>query len=109
MGRCGCAGRRRRHQRSPASEKAGAAYVASKFGLAGLTHTINAELRRQGIRATAIFPGDIDTPLLDRRAAPPSAADRAAMLQSADIADGVLFAIDLPHRAVLEKLVVRPR
>jgi NAD(P)-dependent dehydrogenase (short-subunit alcohol dehydrogenase family) len=92
-----------------ASEKAGAAYVASKFGLAGLTETINAELRRHGIRATAIFPGDIDTPLLDRRAAPPSAADRAGMLQPADIADCVLFALDLPHRAVLEKLVVRPR
>jgi NAD(P)-dependent dehydrogenase (short-subunit alcohol dehydrogenase family) len=92
-----------------ASEKAGAAYVASKFGLTGLTDTINAELRRRGIRACAIFPGDIDTPLLDQRAAPPSDADRASMLQPEDLADCVMFAINLPHRAVLEKLVVRPR
>ncbi len=92
-----------------ASEKAGAAYVASKFGATGLTDTINAELRRQGIRACAIFPGDIDTPLLDQRAAPPSADDRAGMLQPEDVADCVWFAIDLPHRAVLERLVVRPR
>jgi NAD(P)-dependent dehydrogenase (short-subunit alcohol dehydrogenase family) len=92
-----------------ASEKAGAAYVASKFGLTGLTDTINAELRGQGIRACAIFPGDVDSPLLDQRAVPPSAASRAAMLQPGDVADCVMLAINLPHRAILERLVVRPR
>ena len=50
-----------------ASPKAGPAYVISKFGLAGLTQAINAEERGHGIRATAIFPGDIDTPLLNLR------------------------------------------
>jgi NAD(P)-dependent dehydrogenase (short-subunit alcohol dehydrogenase family) len=49
-----------------AAPKAGAAYVMSKFGLAGLTQAINAEERPNGVRACAIFPGDIDTPLLDR-------------------------------------------
>ena len=45
-----------------ASPKAGAGYVVSKFGMAGLTQAINAEERGRGIRACAIFPGDIDTP-----------------------------------------------
>src|SRR5688572_2532077 len=49
-----------------ASPKAGPGYVVSKFGLAGLTQAINAEERSNGVRACAIFPGDIDTPLLDR-------------------------------------------
>jgi len=89
--------------------KAGASYVASKFGLTGLTESINAELRADGIRASAIFPGDIDTPLLEKRPAPPDAAARARMLQPDDVADCVMLAVDLPHRAVLEKLVVRPR
>ena len=92
-----------------ASPKAGPAYVISKFGLAGLTQAINAEERGHGIRATAIFPGDIDTPLLDQRPTPPPPAARAAMLQPDDVAACALLAITLPPRAILEQLIVRPR
>jgi NADP-dependent 3-hydroxy acid dehydrogenase YdfG len=92
-----------------ASPKAGPAYVMSKFGLAGLTQSINAEERANGIRACAIFPGDIDTPLLDRRPAPPRAAARARMLQPDDVAACALLAISLPPRAVVEEILVRPR
>lgn len=38
-------------------------YVASKHGLVGLTRTIAVEYAGQGIRANAIAPGFIDTPL----------------------------------------------
>jgi NADP-dependent 3-hydroxy acid dehydrogenase YdfG len=92
-----------------ANAKAGAAYVASKFGVTGLTQSINAEERHKGIRATAVFPGDIDTPLLEKRPQPPSAEARAKMLQPEDVAECVMLAINLPHRAVVEQLVVRPR
>src|SRR2546422_10853736 len=63
-----------------ASPKSGPAYVMSKFGLAGLTQSINVEERANGIRACAIFPGDIDTPLLEKRPNPPTADARARML-----------------------------
>ena len=92
-----------------ANAKAGAAYVASKFGVTGLTQSINAEERQNGIRACAIFPGDIDTPLLERRPQPPTAEARAKMLQPEDVAECVMLAINLPERAVVEQLVVRPR
>jgi len=92
-----------------ANAKAGAAYVASKFGVTGLTQSINAEEREKGIRACAIFPGDIDTPLLQKRPQPPPAEARAKMLQPDDVADCVMLAINLPQRAVVEQLVVRPR
>jgi NAD(P)-dependent dehydrogenase (short-subunit alcohol dehydrogenase family) len=92
-----------------ANAKAGAAYVASKFGVTGLTQSINAEQRHNGIRATAIFPGDIDTPLLEKRPQPPTAEARAKMLQPEDVAECVMLAINLPDRAVVEQLVVRPR
>jgi len=91
-----------------ASAKAGAAYVASKFGLAGLTQTINAEERARGIRACSIFPGDINTPLLDKRPVPPPRKARARMLQPEDIAACVWLALSLPARAVVEELLVRP-
>ena len=91
-----------------ASPKAGPAYVMSKFGLTGLTQSINAEERGNGIRACAIFPGDIDTPLLDRRPVPPNAAARARMLRAEDLAACALLAISLPPRAVVEEILVRP-
>ena len=92
-----------------ANAKAGASYVASKFGVTGLTESLNVELRDRGIRATAIFPGDINTPLLDKRAVPPTVEQRTQMLQADDVADCVMLAIELPPRAVVEKLVIRPR
>lgn len=92
-----------------ASAKAGVAYVISKFGLSGLTQAINAEEREHGIRACAIYPGDIDTAILDRRPNPPPAEARRQMLKPEDVAECVLLAINLPSHAVIEELVVRPR
>lgn len=91
-----------------ASAKAGVAYVVSKFGLSGLTQAINAEEREHGIRACAIYPGDIDTAILDRRPVPPPTEARQKMLKPEDVAACVLLAISLPPHAVIEELVVRP-
>lgn len=92
-----------------ASAKAGPAYVMSKFGLVGLTQSVNAEERRHGIRACAILPGDIDTPLLDKRPAPPDAAARARMMKPEDVAECAVFCINLPEHVVVEEMLVRPR
>lgn len=92
-----------------ASPKAGPGYVISKFGMAGLNSAINAEERGRGIRATAIFPGDINTPILDKRPAPPDAAAREKMMQPEDIAACAMLAINLPPRAIIEEMIVRPR
>ena len=92
-----------------ASPKAGPAYSMSKAGLVGLTQAINAEERARGVRACALLPGDIDTPLLDKRPAPPDAAARAKMMKAEDIAACVRFCIDLPPHVIVEELLVRPR
>ncbi len=92
-----------------ASPKAGSAYVMSKFGLAGLTQSLNAEERAKGIRACAIFPGDIDTPLLNQRPHPPDAAARARMMRAEDVAACAVFCINLPPNVVVEEMLVRPR
>lgn len=91
-----------------ASPKAGPAYVMSKFGLAGLSQSINAEERGRGIRSCAIFPGDIDTPLLDKRPMVPDAVARSRMLQSEDMADCIVFCAELPAHVVIEEMLVRP-
>ena len=92
-----------------ASEKSGPGYVISKFGQAGLTQTINAEERKNGIRACSVFPGDIATALLEKRPNPPPAEARERMLRPDDVAACVLFVANLPPRAVVEELVLQPR
>ena len=92
-----------------ARDLAGVAYVTSKFGLAGLTQSLNAEERANGIRACSIFPRDINTPLLDKRPQPPSADARMRMLQPDDVAACVWLAASLPPRAIVEELSVYSR
>lgn len=92
-----------------ARDLAGVAYVTSKFGLTGLTQSLNVEERAHGIRACSIFPRDINTPLLDRRPEPPSAEARARMVQPEDVAACVWLAATLPANAIVEELSVHSR
>jgi NAD(P)-dependent dehydrogenase (short-subunit alcohol dehydrogenase family) len=92
-----------------ASAKAGPAYVMSKCAMAGLTQSINAEERGMGIRACSIFPGDIDTPLLELRPTPPTTEAREKMLQPEDVAQCALLVIQMPARVIVEEILLRPR
>ena len=91
-----------------ATAKAGCSYVASKFGLAGLTESLNAELRLKGLRTVSVFPGEINTSLLDQRPSPPPADQRLKMVQPDDVAECVWNTVNLPANALVEELVVRP-
>ncbi len=88
---------------------AGVAYCASKFGMAALNQSINAEFRETGIRACCIFPGEVDTPILDLRPNPVSDEKRAAALPPEDIAATALMVAQLPGRAIVEEITIFPR
>jgi NAD(P)-dependent dehydrogenase (short-subunit alcohol dehydrogenase family) len=92
-----------------ARDLAGPAYVTSKFGLSGLTQQINAEERKNGVRACSICPRDVNTPLLDKRPSPPSAEMRARMLQPEDLAACAWLVATLPSRAVLDEISLSSR
>ena len=92
-----------------ASILSGASYVMSKFALAGLTQSINAEEAVHNIRACSIFPGDINTEILEKRPTPPPADARGKMLQPEDVAACVVLVASLPPRAVVEELRIVPR
>ena len=91
-----------------ASKLAGAAYSASKHGAVALTHSINEEEVAHGIRACAICPGEVETPILEKRPEPVSAARRAAMLQPEELAQAALFVASLPPRACVPLLIIKP-
>jgi len=91
-----------------ATPLAGVAYNASKFAMTALGTAVGNEEAANGIRLTNIYPGEVNTPILDQRAAPPSADQRALMLQPQDIADVVLTICSLPARAHIPEMVIKP-
>ena len=91
-----------------ASKVAGAAYSATKHGVVALSKQLNEEEVENGIRACGILPGEIDTPILKFRPSEPTAEHRASMLRPEDVAQCAMLAIDLPSRAVVQELLVRP-
>jgi NAD(P)-dependent dehydrogenase (short-subunit alcohol dehydrogenase family) len=92
-----------------ARDVSGVSYVSSKFGLAGMTQSLNAEERAHGIRACSIFPRDVNTPLLDMRPSPPPEDERQRMVQPEDVAACVWLAATLPPNAILEELSIHSR
>lgn len=86
----------------------GVGYNASKFALAALGITAGLEEGKNGIRVTTICPGEVNTPILDRRPKPVSAEHRASILQPEDVADAVLMVAQLPPRAHIVELIIMP-
>ena len=89
-------------------KNSGAAYAASKHAMVSFTHNINEEEWENGIRATALCPGEVDTPLIDKRPTIPTEDHRAAMLQPEDVSASCLFVCSLPQRASIPLLVIKP-
>lgn len=86
----------------------GIAYGASKAGAVSVAHSINAEEKINGIRATTILPGEVATAILDYRPDPPSAQARAQMLQPDDVAAAIVFVATQPHRVTIDELWITP-
>jgi NADP-dependent 3-hydroxy acid dehydrogenase YdfG len=91
-----------------AGKLGGVAYSASKHGMIAMNHTINEEELEYNIRACAICPGEVETPILDLRPEPVSAERRAAMLQPEDVSAAALMVAKLPPRACVPLLVIKP-
>ena len=87
---------------------AGVAYNASKFGMSALGISVGEEERKNGIRITNIYPGEVNTAILDERLVPPTPEHRASILQPEDIAEVVSTVVNLPTRAHIPELVIKP-
>jgi NADP-dependent 3-hydroxy acid dehydrogenase YdfG len=86
----------------------GAGYTAAKHGVVAMSHTINMEEGVNGIRSSVVCPGEVATPILDKRPNPVSAEDRARMVQSADVGDLIRYIACLPPHVVLNEVWVNP-
>jgi NADP-dependent 3-hydroxy acid dehydrogenase YdfG len=86
----------------------GPSYVAAKHGVVAMSHTINMEEFMNGIRSTVICPGEVATPILDRRPVPVSKEDRDRMVQPEHVADLILYVAKLPASVVLNEILINP-
>jgi NADP-dependent 3-hydroxy acid dehydrogenase YdfG len=86
----------------------GPGYNATKRAVIALTETINIEEAANGIRASSILPGEVATPILEKRPVPPPQSERVRMLQAEDLGKAVLFIATLPPRACVNELVISP-
>ena len=86
----------------------GIAYSASKFAMAALgTATANEE-RLNGIRVTNVFPGEVNTPILEQRPNPVTEEHKATILQPEDFAELVVAIAALPPRAHVSDIIIKP-
>ena len=85
---------------------AGAVYSAAKSAARTYMEVLAAEVRQYGIRCITVFPGEVDTHILDNRALPPDAEKRALMMLPEDIATAVLMALSLPRRAMVSEIAI---
>jgi len=86
----------------------GAAYSAAKAGVINLMGFVHNTFRNQGIRATAVVPGEADTAIMELRPRKPSDAERATMLAPEDVAQAVRLCATLPGRATIPELRIVP-
>jgi NADP-dependent 3-hydroxy acid dehydrogenase YdfG len=91
-----------------ASTLGGTGYSASKFGQAALGICLGREEGARGIRSSVIYPGEVETPILDARPVAVGSERRTVILQPEDIAAAVRFLVELHPRAHVPELVIMP-
>lgn len=86
----------------------GVAYCASKFAMTALGTAVANEDAVNGIRVTNVYPGEVDTPILENRPTPVTPEHRAAILQPEDVGQMVAAIACLPPRAHVAEIVIKP-
>ena len=87
---------------------AGVAYAASKFAATALGTSVGLEESKHGIRVSNIYPGEVDTPLLDQRSEPVSEEKRARMVKPEDVGQVVRLMAELPQTTHIPEIVIKP-
>lgn len=90
------------------SPMSGTAYSAAKHGVVAMSHTINMEECVNNIRCTALLPGEVATPILDKRPNPVGPEERARMVQSSDCGDLIRYIACLPSHVVMNEVMLSP-
>ena len=86
----------------------GPLYTAAKHCIVAMSHSINMQECINGIRSCVFLPGEVATPILDKRPNPVGPEERARMVQPQDCADLILYIALLPPRLVMNEVMLSP-
>jgi NAD(P)-dependent dehydrogenase (short-subunit alcohol dehydrogenase family) len=86
----------------------GPAYTAAKHGMTAMNASINMEECANGIRACAMCPGEVWTPIIDRRPDQLSKEVKEKMLKPEDVGEAIVFLARLPKTVCINELVISP-
>ncbi len=86
----------------------GIAYSASKFAMTALGTCVANEVAPDGVRVTNLYPGEVNTPLLEQRPAPVDEAHKQRILQPEHVAELVLAILALPPSVHVPEIVIKP-
>ncbi|TWT79981.1 putative oxidoreductase [Planctomycetes bacterium CA13] len=86
----------------------GVIYCASKFAMTALGTAVANEVRDEGVRITNVYPGEVNTPILDNRPVKVTEEHKASILQPDDIAALIVTICGLPPRAHVPEIVIKP-
>jgi 3-oxoacyl-[acyl-carrier protein] reductase len=83
-------------------------YNASKFGQLGFTRSLDHELREQGVRASCICPGGVNTDFAIGTGRTEDDPELESLLTAEEVADVVLFTVTRPRRMRILTTSFRP-
>ena len=86
----------------------GPAYTAAKHGMVAMSHTINLEEGRNGIRSSVLCPGEVATPIMANRPVPETPETIARMIQSEDMGELIAFIARQPKRVCINEVMISP-
>jgi NADP-dependent 3-hydroxy acid dehydrogenase YdfG len=86
----------------------GPAYNGAKHAVVSLTESLNMEECVNGIRACAICPAEVATPIMDRRPVPPTPEERAKMLQPEDLGKTIRWVAEQPPHVCVNEIIISP-
>lgn len=86
----------------------GIAYAASKFAMTALGTCVANEVAAEGVRVTNLYPGEVNTPLLEQRPAPVDEAHKQRILQPEHVSELVLAILALPPAVHVPEIVIKP-
>ena len=86
----------------------GPVYMAAKHGVVAMSHSINLEEGRNGIRSSVLCPGEVATPILANRSPPETPEAMARMLQPADMGELIAFIARQPPHVCINEVVISP-